>query len=307
MNLLLIAEESAGARLVRLLAPGPHRVVAVLTSPPEAGPGTVWNLARQVGFETWPARLVKDPAFADRLRTAEVDLILNAHSLYIIPAAVLEAARIGAFNLHPGPLPRYAGLNTVSWAIYRGETDYGVTLHWMEADIDTGHIAGQAQFPIEESDTALTLAARCVREGVPLALELLETAARDPAAIPRIPQDLGQREYFGKQVPNGGRLDWSRPAREIWNFLRACDYMPYASPWGHPKTSLDMDELAVVRGALTGRAAEATPAGTVGEAAADGVLVACADEWLLVREVLVNGRPASAAELLRAGQKLGWG
>ena len=57
-----------------------------------------------------------------------MDLILNVHSLHLIRKEILDLPRLGSFNFHPGPLPRYAGLNSVCWALYRGETKHGVTL-----------------------------------------------------------------------------------------------------------------------------------------------------------------------------------
>ena len=73
------------------------------------------------------------------MREQGVDLLLNVHSLYLIARrTVVAAPRIGSFNLHPGPLPEYAGLNTPSWAIYNGEREHGVTVHWMEPGVDTG-------------------------------------------------------------------------------------------------------------------------------------------------------------------------
>jgi methionyl-tRNA formyltransferase len=307
MNILLAAEEAAGARVLRGLAASGHRVVAVLTSPPDtpASATSIWSLAGQLGFPAWPARRVKDPTLAGQLRAEGVDLILNVHSLFIIRSEVLQAARIGAFNLHPGPLPRYAGLNALSWALYRGETEYGVTVHWMKPGIDTGDIAYQALFRIEDSDTALSVASQCVKLGVPLITELLRTAAADPAAIPRLPQDLSRREYFLKnQIPDQGRLSWNQPARQIANFVRACYYHPYPSPWGYPQTTLDRRELGVVKVARTGQAA-AAPAGTIGSASEAGVTVAAADEWLLVQQVLAEGKHLRASDVLQPGGRLG--
>src|SRR5580692_7331177 len=76
--------------------------------------------------EREPVERVKDPELAESLRSAQVDLLLNVHSLYIIHQGVLAVPRLGAYNLHPAPLPRYAGLNSVSWAIYHGEKEHGV-------------------------------------------------------------------------------------------------------------------------------------------------------------------------------------
>ena len=60
-------------------------------------------------------------------------------------------------NLHPGPLPQYAGLNVPSWAIYNGEVTHGVSLHRMDSGIDTGPIAYQASVLIGPRDTGLSL------------------------------------------------------------------------------------------------------------------------------------------------------
>lgn len=302
MNLVLAAEESAGMQLIRAVARGPHKVIGVLTSPPEPGATgvSVWNVARELGFETWPARLVKDPALAHRLRSQHADLLLNVHSLHIIHEAVLAAPRLGAFNLHPGPLPRYAGLNAVSWAIYRGEKAHGVTIHKMEPKIDTGEIAYQSVFPIAKDETALSLSFKCIRQGVALMLQLLEVAANNPENIPRQPQDLSKREYFGRQVPQGGQLSWNAPAQQVVDFVRACDYFPFRSPWGHPRTRFGGQEVEVVKAATTGLAADVPP-GSIAEPGDSGLPVACSDEWVLVKQLKVNGGLVKPAEILKVG------
>jgi UDP-4-amino-4-deoxy-L-arabinose formyltransferase/UDP-glucuronic acid dehydrogenase (UDP-4-keto-hexauronic acid decarboxylating) len=236
------------------------------------------------------------------VRAAGVDILLNVHSLYVIRGEILEAPRIGSFNMHPGPLPECAGLNAVSWALYEGKREHGVTVHWMAAGIDTGAVAYERRFNIEPNETALTLSAKCVKLGVPLIERLLETAADDPGAIPAHPQDLTRRRYRGREVPQGGRLEWSRSGREIVNFVRACDYLPFASPWGHPKSSFGGQELAVLKAALTGLASDEPP-GTVGEPQGRGVMVSAKYEWVLVQRLLSEGRVVNAVDVLEPGRR----
>jgi methionyl-tRNA formyltransferase len=305
VNVLLVAEESAGIQVLRALAASPHRVVAAMTAPPTRGGGaTVGGVAEQLGVPVVASERVRDPETAEWMRGEGVDLLLNVHSLYLIVGEVVAAPRIGSFNLHPGPLPEYAGLNTPSWAIYNGEPRHGVTVHWMEPGVDTGAIAYESRFDLTESDTGLSVSARCVREGVPLIERLLETAAEDPAAIPAQPQDLSRRRYYKRaEVPDDGRIVWSRPAKRIVDLVRAADYFPFASPWGTPTTELGGVELAVLKAARTGEAAEAPP-GTVGEERDRGIVVAAADEWVLVERVQQSGRAQPAAEVLRPGLAL---
>jgi methionyl-tRNA formyltransferase len=307
MNVLLVGEESAGAQTLKLLANSDHRLVGVMASPTRKAVGgmTVWQHAEKLGCRTWPAELVKDPAFAEVIRDEEVDLLLNVHSLFLIKPEIVAAPRWGSFNLHPGPLPRYAGLNAPSWAIYRGERNHGVTLHKMLAGIDTGPIAYQALFDIEEKDTGFSVSAKCIRFGMELIRTLLETAAENPQAIPAVEQDLSRREYFGKGTPEDGWLAWSRPAREVLNFVRAADYSPFPSPWRSPRSRMEDQEVGFVKVTPIGQPRDAAP-GTIKGIEGGKVWVASADEWVEVSRLLVDGKYANAADVLEPGKKLDW-
>lgn len=304
MRIVLVAEESAGSRVLQQLASTSHQLVAVLSSPPDGtGPGSrVWQDAEKLGVKTVPVSVVKEPGFQDELRDQAVDLLLNVHSLTVLPAAVLTAPRHGCFNLHPGPLPRYAGLNTVSWAIYRGERRYGVTLHKMEASIDAGAIAALAPFEIGERDNALKVYTKCLQLGLPLVSKLIDDLATSPPGVILTPQDLSRREYYRPAPPDGGRVDWSSSARQIWNFVKACDYHPFPSPWGHPRTALGGREVMLASVEPTAQPCDALP-GSVGEASEAGALVACGDEWLRVKRLLCDGKRVPAATLLQRGDR----
>src|SRR5918998_2167948 len=148
MNVLLVGAEAAGARCLALLERSGHRVVGALTPREHASGAALAASADRLGVPVLEPALVRRPQFAARIEELAVDLLLNVHSLHLIDAAVLAAPRVGSFNLHPGPLPEYAGLSVPSWAIYRGERRHAVTLHWMAADVDAGHVAYEAELPI---------------------------------------------------------------------------------------------------------------------------------------------------------------
>jgi UDP-4-amino-4-deoxy-L-arabinose formyltransferase/UDP-glucuronic acid dehydrogenase (UDP-4-keto-hexauronic acid decarboxylating) len=274
MRVALLCEEGTGARALQIVVRGRHEVAALLTSagtPP-------WTLGQKLGLSPIPASRVREPGFAAELAGMGVDLLLNVHSLYIVPEAVLRVPLHGAYNLHPGPLPEYAGLNAPSWAIYNGEQRHGVTLHRMEPGIDTGPVAFQERFPILPDDTGFTLSLRCADRGVALIERLLQT---DPGAPALTSQDRGRRRYFGRAVPQAGRIDWSSAAQRIHDFVRACNYHPFASPWGSPVAQVGERVLHVQKTALTGVACDAAP-GTL-RSDASRLLVAAADEWIELR------------------------
>jgi methionyl-tRNA formyltransferase len=304
MRILLVAEESAGLRVLNDLLLSPHQVAAVMCTAAGgmAGRNHVWERARQSGCDVWPAQLVREPSLAGRIRSGGIDILLNVHSLHVVHEEVVDAPRVGSFNLHPGPLPEYAGLNAPSWALYNGESMHGVTLHWMDAGIDSGAIAFEERFPLTDEDNGLSVAARCARSAVPLVRQLLAAAEQGPANVPCRRQDKMLRRYFGAEVPQNGVIEWDRTARQVFNFIRACDYTPFPSPWGEPNTCCDGANVAITHAALTGEIAGAEP-GTVRHSAGSRVLVACSDEWLEVRGARIAGCPVSPPAALRSGHQ----
>jgi UDP-4-amino-4-deoxy-L-arabinose formyltransferase/UDP-glucuronic acid dehydrogenase (UDP-4-keto-hexauronic acid decarboxylating) len=295
-------------RVLRLLAGTNHVVAAVATTPDAAAAdgATVAALARRLGLPLLEARAVRDAAFAETVASLGVDVLLNVSSLHVAAPETVAAPRIGSFNLHPGPLPEYAGLNVPSWAIYAGEAEHAVTLHWMTAEVDAGAIAYRQSFPIEERDTGLTLTLKCVEHGLPLVSQLLADAATGAAAVPALEQDPSGGRFFGAGVPDGGAVRWTRPARRIVDFVRACDYLPFASPWGHPRTAVapsGTGGFEVVKAARTHEGAEEPP-GTVVRLDETGAVVAAVDERLLVERVRLEGEHAAPACVLRPGLRL---
>ena len=294
-------------QLLRRLAASEHEVSCVFTSKPDAASWgvTADAFARGHHIDVIDAAEVEKSSSAELLREREVDLLLNVHSLFIIDEALLRAPRIGAFNLHPGPLPKYAGLNGPSWAIYRGETEYGVTLHWMEPGIDTGAIAYQALFPLNGKDTGASVSARCIREGLSLLDQLVAQAADDAAGIPRLEQDLAERSYFlRRKVPHRGRIDWTWPAAKVVRLVRAAYFHPFPSPWGHPRTQHEGAPLGIVKASLTGASCSEEPGLVAASETRKSRRVACSDEWVDVTLVHFEGNACAADEVLEPGDVL---
>jgi methionyl-tRNA formyltransferase len=299
MRIVLIAEESVGIRVLNELSRLPHEIVTVVAQEPAEGDldaRCVWNSAKQLGFGTWPAHRVNEPELAAWIKK-DVELVLNVHSLFILREEVLEAASIGVFNLHPGPLPQYAGLSSPSWAIYNGECKHAVTLHRVVPKIDAGDIVFEHFFDIEDKDTGLTVFLRCIQFGIPMVLRLVELAARDPASIPYRPQDLSKRGYYGRDAPQEGKIRWDLPARRVCDFIRASDYAPFPSPWGLPLTTYEGREVGVSRAALTGEPSGQSP-GFVRHNPDGTWYVSCADEWLKVVRMVESGEWKKPGEIL---------
>ena len=300
LRVFLAAEEGAGVRALQTVIAAGHQVVGLVGSEAAGGPATA---ARKAGIPILGEAEGQGQALAAVLRREQVDLLLNVHSLRILGPEVLDAPAIGSFNLHPGPLPRFAGLNAPSWAIVDGETHYGCSLHWMTPEVDAGPVAYAAAFEVAARETGISLAVKCTKHGLPLVEALLRDAASGGRlAVPAHEQDRAARRYLQPGPPYDGRVPWAAPAARVDAFVRACTYDPYPSPWGTPVTSVAGRTVGIKRLSPTGRAATAA-SGTVGEARAGGVEVAAADQWVLVAEVRVDGEAAAPADVLPRGAR----
>ena len=283
---VVVVGTSSASSVLKCLK-GLDHVEVILVLAPQSRPGHLKNLsstAEAMGLATAAADRVKDPAFADELSRLQTDIVLCARSPYILPESVIAAPRLGSFNLHTGPLPEYAGRNVISWALFHECEEHGVTLHWMDPQIDTGPIAYQARFEINEDDTGVSVTQKCVRHAVELIRQLMTQAASDFSQIPRIEQDLSQREYFGREIPNEGWLDFHWSSSKSAAFVRACSFFPFKSPWGLPRMEFEGREYQVFRADSTKTAVQSPP-GTIELVADDHIEVACSDCRLRITEL----------------------
>jgi methionyl-tRNA formyltransferase len=147
------------------------------------------------------------------------ELIFSFSYRGIIPVSILNLAPLGAFNIHGALLPRYRGRACVNWAVLRGETETGVTLHYMTARVDRGRIVDQETVPIGPDETAYDV----FRKMIPAARRVLHRslpAMLEGTAYGR-EQDESQATYFGRRRPEDGLIDWSKPVRDVCNLVRA--------------------------------------------------------------------------------------
>jgi methionyl-tRNA formyltransferase len=158
-----------------------------------------------------------------------IDWLLSVNNTSILPLWLLKACRRGALNLHPGLLPEYAGLHTHQWAIRNCEKQFGSTIHFMEAKVDTGPIVRQRRFPLRSSDTGITVFKRCQKIGVELLRDVIGDLLSGRPLV-SVPQDLSKRVVYRHRDNLDGRIDWNWTSIVIDAFVRAANYEPFTSP-----------------------------------------------------------------------------
>jgi methionyl-tRNA formyltransferase len=294
-TVILVAEESAGAQVARMI--GADRRIDLIAVIATTG-SPVLRVTDALGIEA-----VSPERLGAGWSPPPADLLLNVHSLQLLPDPLVEAPRFGAWNLHPGPLPEWAGLNTVSWAILEGADTYGVTLHRMTSTVDAGPVFARTDFELTGEETAIGVYGRCVREGLELVSDLLEVAIAG-GPIPAVDQDSSKRRWFGAGVPDDVTIDWSHPASRIAAVVRACDYGPFRSPWGRARTTWDRRTVEVMTARAHPPDVDRRP-GTVLTIDGNGALIATGDGVLEVDRLRVDGDAVRAADVLRPGVTLG--
>ena len=229
-----------------------------------------------------PVHLDADLTRADAIAALAPDLLLSFYYRALLPAHVLALPRLGAFNMHGSLLPAYRGRAPVNWAVLRGESRTGATLHVMTPRADAGDIVDQEAVPIGPDDTAAEVQAR-VRDAAVVVL-----ARQLPALLqgttPRRPQDASRASAFGRRRPADGAFDWTAPAARIHDLVRAVTH-----PYPGATTTLGEHPAHVWRTRVTGEATGGAAPGTLQRAA--GMLrVACGDgQWLEILRAQLDG------------------
>lgn len=272
---VVFAYHDVGVRCLSVLLAHGVRVPLVVTHADDPREnvwfGSVERLAREAGLEVAVADDA-DTALAGRVQAAAPDFIFSFYFRRMLPTRILSHARRGAYNMHGSLLPRFRGRAPVNWAIVRGARETGATLHEMVAKPDAGAIVDQQAVPILPEDTAIDVF-RKVTVAAEIVLDralpgLLDGTARSVA------QDLTRGEYCGGRRPEDGRIDWSRPAREIHDLVRAV-----APPYPGAFAMLAGRELRVLRTRSPHLGATPGPARLV--AGSEGLVAHCVDGGIL--------------------------
>lgn len=223
MRAVAFAYHNMGIAGLRALLDHGFTVPMVLTHEDDPGEnrwfGSVAEFCRERGIPVFSPKDVNAPPWPDSVRAASPDLLFSFHFRSMLKKEILEIPPLGAMNLLGSLPPKYRGRAPVNWVPVKGGTETGVTLHFMTEKPDAGDIVGQAAVPIAFDDTALTLFGKMENAASRLLADLLPRIAN--GEIPRRPNDLARGSYHGERRPEDGRIDWSRPAVEIYNLIRA--------------------------------------------------------------------------------------
>lgn len=218
--------------LAELIASG-HDIVAVYSQPPRPRgrgqrltPSPVHAFAETMGLPVFtPVSMKTDEAVAT-FQSLDLDAACVVAYGQILTPAVLEAPRLGCFNLHGSLLPRWRGAAPIQRAIMAGDRQTGVQIMRISEGLDEGAILLSEVLSIGADDTAATLSDRMATTGATLWTRAL--AAIERGGVTETEQ-VGEPTFARKVTPAEARIDWSRPAAEIDAHIRGLS--PFPGAW----------------------------------------------------------------------------
>jgi len=229
MRIVVHGQQAFGKAVLEKLLEREEDVVAVCTAPDKEG--RPMDPLKELALENnlpvhQPASWKTDESLA-LMKSFDADICMMAYVLLFVPEAVVNAPRFGSFQYHPSLLPMHRGPSSINWPIAMGATKSGLSIFWPNDGLDEGPILMQKECEIGPDETLGDIYfKKLFPMGVEAMIESLDLVKQ--GAAPKVEQDLSQGSYeswFGKSQ---ARIDWEKPASEVYNVIRAANPQPAA-------------------------------------------------------------------------------
>ncbi|MFZ4395731.1 MAG: methionyl-tRNA formyltransferase [Kiritimatiellia bacterium] len=175
------------------------------------------NVCRQNGIPYERVADINDEQSLSRIRAAAPDLIVSVHFSRLLKKHVIAIPRLGCINLHPSLLPKYRGMAPQHWPIINGESETGISIHYIEEGVDTGDLIVQERFPILPNEYVSEMQMRMIPEYRRLIREAVDLVLS--GRFIGIPQ-VGAGSYYGRLRREQCLIDVDKPRQSILNLVR---------------------------------------------------------------------------------------
>ena len=292
--------EFAVKSLAELVASG-HEIAAVYAQPPaprgrgqQLKPSAVQAFAEKLGLEVRTPKSMRDPEQIESFRALGLEAAVVVAYGQILPLEVLQAPRLGSFNLHASTLPRWRGAAPIQRAIMAGDSSTGVNVMRMTEGLDEGPVLLSETVPITATDTAASLAERLAAVGATLLPRALGALERGGAR--ETPQAAEGVTYARKISAAEARIDWSRPAIEVDRHIRGLS--PFPGAWFMAPSQSEDRAPVRVKALLSG---VEEGAGAAGQAIDERLMIACGEGAVRLLQVQREGKGAQDVETFVRG------
>jgi methionyl-tRNA formyltransferase len=246
--------------------------------------------ATRLGIPVLTPATLKTPEALEEFRACQADAAVVVAYGMILPQAILDAPKLGCFNLHASLLPRWRGAAPINRAIMAGDAETGVMVMKMEAGLDTGDVAMAERLAISDAMTAADLHDALAPLGGDLMVRAI--GALERGRLQLTPQSTEGVTYAAKIDKAEARIDWNRPAREVLRHIHGLS--PFPGAWCGLAIDGEPARIKILRGEI------ADGSGAPGDLLDDRLAVACRQGALRILELQRAGKqPMKAEEFLR--------
>ena len=300
LRIVFMGTPEFAVETLKALLEGGCQVVAVVTQPDKPvgrhgsvlQPSEVKKYAMEKGIPVLQPEKMKDPEFVEKLRAFNADLQVVV-AFRMLPEVVWAMPRYGTFNVHAALLPQYRGAAPINWAVINGETMTGVTTFFLDHDIDTGKVILKKTFPIPDDADVEYVYDGLMHLGAQAAMETIDRICQGDGQVEAIEQqELMEGEELRpapKIFKDTCKIQWSQPAKRIYDFIRGLS--PYPGAWASMENIVSGD-ITVVKIFKTtkcpGKTTQLSPGTIVVEKGK--LFAATADELLQIESMQVAGK-----------------
>lgn len=289
--------------LTALIGQG-HEIVAVYSQPPRpAGRGMelrkspVHSKAEEFVIPVFTPTSLRDPNEQEIFARHDADLAVVVAYGLILPSAILQAPRLGAYNVHASLLPRWRGAAPIQRAIMAGDSQSGVAIMKMDEGLDTGPVAMVETVSIGPNMSAGQLHDALSALGADLMVRAVSALERDSLVL--TPQPEPGVTYAAKIGKSETRIDWSFPADDVHNHIRGLS--PFPGAWCQFPFGEKTERVKLLRTIVT------DASGNPGEVLDDKLTIACGQGSIRLLQLQRAGKQMADADAFLRGNPVGSG
>jgi methionyl-tRNA formyltransferase len=282
--------------LLELVAQG-HEIAAVYTRAPKPGgrgmklqATPVEQEARRLGIPVLTPTTLKTSEALEEFRAHDADAAVVVAYGMILPQAILDAPKLGCFNLHASLLPRWRGAAPINRAVMSGDAETGVMVMKMDVGLDTGDVAMAERLTITDKMTASDVHDALARLGADLMVRAMAVLER--GALHLTKQGEAGVTYAAKIEKVEAKIDWNRPAHDVLRHIHGLS--PFPGAWSEVVVDGEAVRVKILR------CEPARGSGAPGALLDDQLTIACADGAIRIIDLQRAGKaPMKTTEFLR--------
>ncbi|MFN4305608.1 methionyl-tRNA formyltransferase [Sulfurihydrogenibium azorense] len=300
MKVLFWGTPEFAVESLKALIQSNHQVVAVITQPDKpkgrgqkVQPPPVKEEALKHNIPVLqPEKIKNNQEFVETIKQLNPDISVVVAYGKILPEEIINIPKYKTINVHASLLPKYRGAAPIQRAIMDGEEETGVCIMEIVKELDAGDVYACTKVKILPEDDIITLHDKLAKEGAKLLIEVLDKIEK--GQIEKVPQDHSKATYAKPIEKEEGKIDWNKPAKDIFNQVRALKVWPKAFT-NFRDFQVKILDVEILEDCKEGKAGEILKASDK-----EGIVVKTKDGCLLIRTIqFPNSKPISSQEAVR--------